>query len=131
MRTVIVLSALSETTVPRRTFGAPGPCSAGSGLRRGLLGGRLRLAGRRVGGGLGSTRRGLLGRAGLGLRFGGLVVLLVSHGYRISWTFRPRSRAIVRARARSRLAVPTPAGFPSSPVASWKRRPKSSRRAVR
>src|SRR3954454_10710722 len=29
MRTVIVLSALSETTVPSRTFGEPGPCSLG------------------------------------------------------------------------------------------------------
>src|SRR3954453_16334009 len=29
MRTVIVLSALSETTLPRRTLGAPVPCSAG------------------------------------------------------------------------------------------------------
>src|SRR5919197_652707 len=29
MRTVIVLSALSDTTWPRRTCGEPGPCSAG------------------------------------------------------------------------------------------------------
>src|SRR3954447_15714349 len=29
MRTVIVLSALSETTLPSRTLGAPVPCSAG------------------------------------------------------------------------------------------------------
>src|SRR3954449_4646770 len=29
MRTVIVLSALAETTVPRRSLGAPGPCSIG------------------------------------------------------------------------------------------------------
>src|ERR1700730_17121769 len=42
----------------------------------------------------------------------------------------PRSRATVSARARSRLADVTPAVFSSSPVASWKRNPKTARRAV-
>ena len=42
---------------------------------------------------------------------------------------RARGRS-VSARARSRLAEPTPAVFSSSPVACWKRRPKTSRREV-
>src|SRR5258705_4999791 len=42
----------------------------------------------------------------------------------------PRSRATVSARARSRLADVTPAVFSSSPVASWKRSPKTSLRTV-
>ena len=41
-----------------------------------------------------------------------------------------RSRATVRARATSRLARDRPAVLSSSPVACWKRRPNSSRRAV-
>src|SRR4051812_21410222 len=41
----------------------------------------------------------------------------------------PRWRATVSARARSRLALLRPAVFSSSPVACWKRRPNSSRRA--
>src|SRR2546428_747382 len=41
-----------------------------------------------------------------------------------------RSRATVRARARSRLARPTAAVLSSSPVACAKRRPKSSLRSV-
>src|SRR3954452_11114932 len=35
MRTVIVLSALAETTVPRRSLGAPGPCSTGDAVLAG------------------------------------------------------------------------------------------------
>src|SRR6185312_11033468 len=120
-------------------------------LRRQLWGGGLgrggrRLSGRRLGGGLLLGGRLLVGRGfGLG-RLGGarrllgglrcrvrrrLWVLLISHLYRIESGSRPRSRTTVSARARSRLAEPTPAVFSSSPVASWKRRPNSSRRWVR
>jgi hypothetical protein len=97
------------------------------GLGRGLLGRDLlaRDVGLRLG--LGGLR---LGGRGDRLRVG-VGILLVSHRYRIEFVSRPRSRATVIARARSRLAVPTPAVFSSSPVASWKRRPKTSRRWVR
>ena len=93
MRTVIVLSALSETTLPRRTLGAPGPCSAGGvpsppGLAAlGLLAwraGAVRaaafwrrssarssgVAGRRVPRRLRGGDLALLGRGGRGLRSG-------------------------------------------------------------
>ena len=96
-----------------------GSLLGGSLLGRGFLGRSLpRLGGRLL-------DRGLLDRRPRGSPRASVSFSSAITGLSVSM---PRSRATVRARARSRLAFPRPAVFSSSPVACWKRRPNSSRR---